>query len=153
MIRKLATAAFAVAALIAAPAFAAEDQEFNETTVAVADGNIVIQAPWAVSLKDDELIVFMEIHNSAETDTINGVSTEIAKSAKLAKFEKTLRDAEEVDEVEAEGGKVTSLNQDGYHLQLTDLTDEVEDGDVVKLTLSFEETGDLEIEVSVAIVK
>lgn len=142
----------AAAAAIAVSPVMAEEKEFDETIVAAMKDGIVIEAPWAVSMKDDELIVFMLIHNSAETDTIKSVSSEIAEDAHMAKFEAPgMQKPETLETLNTPGGEATSLDQDGYHLNLSGLKGKLKNGDIVPVTLSFEETGDIEVQVSVAI--
>lgn len=146
-------AAFAAAALIAVPALAAEEPADEMSTAALLSDGIVIENPWAVSLKDDELIVFMAIHNSAGNDKIYGVTSEGADEAALAKFDKTLTGGGMVSSIVTKADEVTYLDQDGYHVHLTGLKEEPQNGGSVKVTLSFEEAGDLEIEVSVSVVR
>ncbi len=143
----------AVAALVASPALA--DEAFNEDAVAAMKDGIVIEAPWAVSMKDDEIIVFMTIHNGSEdSDTIKGISSKVADKAGIAKFEKgPMLNAKAVKTLDTPKGEATTLDQDGYHLILTELTEEIVGGDTVPVTLEFEDTGELEVMVSVAVMQ
>ncbi len=152
--KKSLTPALAAAILTAAPALA-EDAPFNEDVVAAMKDGIVIEAPWAVSMKEGEIIVFMTIHNGGEEpDTIRGITSEVAAKAGIARFDGgPLLNAESVEMLETPQGEATNLDQDGYHLVLTDLTEAVESGDVVPVTLEFEDTGDLEVQVSVAVMR
>lgn len=151
--KKLFTPVLAAAVLGALPALAEEG--FNEDVVAAMKDGIVIEAPWAVSMKDDEIIVFMTIHNGGEdSDIIKGISSEVAETAGIAKFDGgPMLNAEGVDELETPKGEATSLDQDGYHLVLTNLREKVESGDTVPVTLEFEDTGMLEVLVSVAVMQ
>lgn len=156
-LKKLLTPVLAAAASVAAvasPALA-DEAAFNEEAVAAMKGNIVIEAPWAVSMKEDEIIVFMTIHNGGdESDTITGISSDLAETAAIARFEGgAMLNAEGVESLEAPQGEATSLDQDGYHLVLTDLTDEIESGDTVPVTLRFEEMGELDVDVSVTVIQ
>ena len=152
MNRLLATA-FAATALLATP-LVAQEASFNEDAVAAMKGGIVIEAPWGVSMKKDEIIVFMTIHNGGEeTDTIKAVSSEVADKAGIANFEsKSMRDSKSLETLETPKGEATNLDQDGYHLVLTELTEEIESGDIVPVTIEFEDTGELEVQVSVTVI-
>lgn len=147
--------AAAVASLIASPALA-DDSSFNEDAVAAMKGDIVIEAPYGVSMKDDEIIVFMTIHNSAkEADVIESVSSDAAEKAGFAKYNGRGEDRKTValSEIDAPANDAVMLDQDGYHVVLTELKEPVEGGDIIPLVLKFAETGDLEVQVSVAVLK
>ena len=151
--KKLLTPVLAIAAFAASPALA--DEAFNEDAVAAMKDGIVIEAPWAVSMKDDEIIVFMTIHNGGEdSDTIMGISSDAAETATIAKFDGgPMLNAEGIEELETPKGEATNLDQDGYHIMLTDLKDKVEGGDTVPVTLQFKDTGELKVDVSVAVMQ
>jgi len=155
--------AFTAAILVAAPAFAedkAEAQEpelvFSQDSVAAMQGDIVIESPYAVAMKEDEILVFMTIHNGAKADdVITSVSSEAAKKANLAEYEGSGADrkTKTLEEIATPGNNAVMMDQSGYHVVLTDLKEPVEGGDTIPLTLTFAETGDLKVEVSVAVLK
>lgn len=150
--------AFAAATLIAAPAFAEDTAEkvFSQTSVAAMQGDIVIEAPYAVAMKDDEILVYMTIHNGAKADdVITSVSSEAASKASLADYEGTgdARKAMMLDKLDTPGNNAVMMEQNGLHVVLNDLKKPVEGGDTIPLTLTFAETGDLKVEVSVAVLK
>ena len=151
--KKLLTPVLATVAFAASPALA--DEAFNEDTVAAMKDGIVIEAPWAVSMKDDEIIVFMTIHNGSEdSDTIMGISSDAAKTATIAKFDGgPMLNSQGVENLDTPKGKATTLDQDGYHIVLTDLKEKLESGDTVPVTLQFEDTGELKVDVSVAVMQ
>lgn len=151
--KHLLTTLCTATALFAAPVMA-EEGSFNEDAVAAMKGGIVIEAPWAVSLKDDEVLVFMTIHNgSKETDTIKSVSSKAADSVAIAKFDGgAMQNSEDLDTLETPKGEATNLTQDGFHLRLTDLKEKVKSGDTIPLKLTFEDTGELMVDVSVAVM-
>lgn len=147
--------AVAAATLAAAP-LAAEDLKFDEAAVAAMKGDIVIEAPYGVSMKDDEIVVFMTVHNSAKAaDSITSVSSDAADSAKLAQYEGKGEDkkAAMLDKIDTPANDAVMMDQDGYHVVLSDLKEPVKAGDVIPLTLTFAETGDLEVQVSVAVLE
>ena len=155
--------AIAAAILVAAPAFAedkAEEKEptlvFSEDSVAAMQGDIVIDAASALAMKDDEILVFMTIHNGAkEDDVITSVSSDAAKSADLAEFEGSGEDRKSspLKKLDTPGNNAVMMDLDGYHVLLTDLKEPVEGGDTIPVTLTFAETGEMKIEVSVAVLK
>lgn len=151
--------ALAAVTLLAAPAFAedAPKQEkiFTQDSVAAMQGDIVIEAPYAVSLKKGEIRVFMTIHNGAKADDVlKSVSSEAASKAAVAeyKFDDGKMTTEMLDELPTPGNNAVMLDQDGYHFILTELKKPVEGGDTIPLVLNFAETGELEVEVSVAVM-
>lgn len=150
--RPFAAAMLSAAVLATAPALA-EGNAFDEAAVAAMKGGIVIEAPYAVSFEEGEIVVFMTVHNgSADADVLTGVATEAAETARLAAFEGRGEDRKTtpLDRIEAPGNEAVLLDQDGYHVLLSDLAEPVEDGGIIPLVLQFEETGEMKIEVSVA---
>jgi copper(I)-binding protein len=150
--------AFAAAMLISAPAFADETAEkvFSQTSVAAMQGDIVIEAPYAVAMKEDEILVFMTIHNGAKADdVITSVSSEAAEAASLADYEGTgdARKTTMLEKLDTPGNNAVMMEQNGLHVVLSELKEPVEGGDTIPLTLTFAETGDLTVEVSVAVLK
>jgi len=152
-LKNLFTPVLATLALAASPAFA--DESFNEETVAAMKDGIVIEAPWGVSMKEDEVIVFMTIHNGGEkSDTIMGISSDSADTATIAKFDGgPLQNAEGIESLETPKGEATTLDQDGYHIMLSDLTETLESGDTVPVTLQFEDMGELKVDVSITVIQ
>ncbi len=152
--------AFAAAIVMVAPAFAEDapakqEKVFTQDSVAAMQGDIVIEAPYAVSMKEDEILVFMTIHNGAgEDDVLKSVSSEAASDAAVAeyKFDDGKMTTEMLDELPTPGNNAVMLDQDGYHFVLTNLKKPVEGGDTIPLVLNFQETGELEVEVSVAVM-
>jgi len=153
-LKKLLTPVLATVALVASSALA-DESSFNEDAVAAMKDGIVIEAPWAVSMKDDEIVVFMTIHNGGDaSDTIKAITSDAAGTAGIAKYDGgPMLNPEPVEELETPKGEATTLDQDGYHLILTDLKEKVEGGDTVPVTLEFADGGELEVDVSVAVMQ
>lgn len=152
------TLAFAAATLVAAPAFS-EDQPnlvFTQDSVAAMQGDIVIEGPYGVAMKDDEILVFMTIHNGAKKDdVITSVSSEAAETVDLAEYEGTGKDRKTttLDEIATPGSNAVMMDQDGYHLVLSGLKEPIESGDTIPLIMNFAENGELKVEVSVSVLK
>jgi copper(I)-binding protein len=152
----------AAATLVAAPAFAEDKAEaaepelvFSQDSVAAMQGDIVIESPYAVAMKDDEILVFMTIHNGAkEDDVITSVSSEAATKVSLAEFKGSgdERKSDLLKELPTPGNNAVMMDLDGLHVILTDLKEPVEGGDTIPVILTFAETGDLKVEVSVAVM-
>lgn len=149
--------ALTAATLVAAPAFAEDEPklEFSQDSIAAMQGEIVIESPYAVAMKEDEILVFMTIHNGAEADdVITSVSSEAAEKASLANYEGSGADRKTtmLEKLDTPGNNAVMMDQDGYHVVLTDLKKPVEGGDTIPLTLNFAESGELEVQVSVAVL-
>jgi len=152
------TLAFAAAAFVAAPAFAEDTAEkvFSQDSVAATQGDIVIEAPYAVAMKDDEILVYMTIHNGAkDDDVITSVSSEAASMASLADYEGSGDDRKsmKLEKLHTPGNNAVMMEQNGLHVVLNELKKPVEGGDTIPIVLTFAETGDLKVEVSVAVLK
>jgi len=150
--------ALIAATLVAAPAFAEEQPElvFSQDSVAAMQGDIVIESPYGVAFKEDEILVFMTIHNGAKADdVITSVSSEAAEQAELAEYEGRGKDRKttKLKEIEPPGNNAVMMDQDGYHVVLSELKEPVENGKTIPLILNFAETGELKVEVSVSVLK
>lgn len=150
--------AFIAASLVAAPAFAEEQPElvFSQDSVAAMQGDIVIESPYGVAFKEDEILVFMTIHNGAkDDDVITSVSSEAAEKADLAEYEGSGKDRKTntLEEIETPGNNAVMMDQDGYHVVLSDLKEPIKSGETIPLILNFAETGELKVEVSVTVLE
>lgn len=149
--------ALAAATLVAAPAFAEDQPEkvFTQDSVAAMQGDIVIESPYAVAMKENEILVFMTIHNGADADDVlTSVTSEAAAKANLAEYEGSgeNRKTTMLEKLPTPGNNAIMMDQDGYHVVLTDLKKPVEGGDTIPLILNFAETGEMKVEVSVAVL-
>ncbi|MFP7570194.1 copper chaperone PCu(A)C [Marivita sp. S2033] len=131
--------AAATALLFAAPAFA----EIN-----VHDSYARASSPVAKSGA-----AFLVIQNTGEADRLIGVSSDAAAKTELHTH---LEDdngvmrmihVEEGFELPADGE--IAMQRGGKHVMLMGLTDPFEQGDVISITLTFENAGDMVIEVPV----
>ena len=97
--------------------------------------------------------IFMVIQNAGETaDTLIGAASPVAKRVELhTHIEKDgvmmMRPIEGGIEIAADGSH--TLQRGGDHVMLMGLTEKLEDGMTVELTLSFENAGDVVISVPV----
>ena len=97
---------------------------------------------------------FMMIHNhGGEDDRLVAVSTDIAARAELHTHEQDANGVMRMIHVEEgfdlpDDGEI-AMQRGGAHVMLMGLTDTLEQGDIVTLTLTFEKAGDVVIEVPV----
>lgn len=134
----------AVFAIVALPAFAHDG-------MAVRDAYVQVSAPTAQSAA-----AFMVIENHrAFDDRLVAVSTEAAERAELHTHTEDENGVMRMLEVE-EGflipaGGEYALDRGGDHLMFLGLTGPLAQGEVVQIILSFEQSGDLEVEVPVSV--
>ena len=132
-----------VAALtLALPALADE-------TIVVTDSYARVAGPSAKSGA-----IFMVIENpGVSDDRLVAAKTDVAKRVELHTHKMTADGVMQMIEV-PEGfavpaGGSHALARGGDHIMLMGLTDRLDDGDTVALTLTFEQAGDIAIEVPV----
>lgn len=93
---------------------------------------------WVKATDEDMSAVFAVISNSADTDaTVVGVATDLTDSAELHETaDGTMRP---VESFTVPAGESLILEPGGNHLMLMDLTEPIEPGQEVTLTLEFED--------------
>jgi hypothetical protein len=92
------------------------------------------------------------IHNfSPQPDRLIGASSDLAERVELHTMEddNEIMRMRQVDAIEIEAGKKVMLEPQGLHIMLIGLEKQLKDGDKVTLTLSFEESGDIDVEFPV----
>lgn len=95
---------------------------------------------------------YMTITNGTfDADTLVGASTPVAASASV---HQTTTDANGMTgmheaELEIPAGQTVELEPGGYHVMLMDLTEDLAPGDTLRLTLTFEHAGPLNVEAEV----
>ncbi len=135
--RKLLTV---LAVLIAGPVSAAE--------IMVMDAYARIGRPGAPTGA-----VFMMLHNmGAEEDRLIGAKSSIARAAQIHSTEVkddivSMRHIE--DGVQLDAGAAHEFARGGDHIMLMGLTEKLNDGDTVPLTLIFENAGEVTVDVTI----
>lgn len=128
------------AALVAAfPAFADD--------ITVEDSFALVSRPNAPAGA-----VFMVLKNAGEADTLIGASTSVAERVELHTHIKDgdiirMRQAEGGFDIEANGER--TLERGGDHVMMLGLTQSLEVGSEIEVTLTFEQAGELVITVPV----
>ena len=92
-------------------------------------------------------------NNGPEADTLIGASTDIAEVVEIHTMEmdgNVMKMMELEDGLEIPAGETVTLERGGYHVMLINLTQALNEGDVHKLTLQFENAGEIELEVVVS---
>jgi periplasmic copper chaperone A len=129
---------------------------FSTGNMAAAQDGIQIDAPYArvsgPSAKSGA--VFMTILNqSARDDRLVSVTTDAAERAELhthkADANGVMRMGEVTEGFAITGTEAHALDRGGDHIMLLGLTRALKQGDTVMLTLTFEKSGDITVEVPV----
>lgn len=104
----------------------------------------------------DTIEIFMNVRNSGDKlDRIYAVRSQIAKKGQISGGVDAHAAGEHKDHtlattVNLPAGKTTKLHEEGSHLELADLTTEPKPGDVVPVTLFFENAGRIKLEIVIA---
>ena len=140
-------ALIAAALLCAAPIFA---------TAAFAHQGIHIETPYARTNGGIGATgaIFLEIMNHADTDDrLIGVASDVAEKVELHTHKASADGVMSMSAV-PEGVAVAalqghSLKRGGDHIMLMGLRQDLKDGDIIHLTLSFEHAGEVKVDVPV----
>ncbi|MDP3897352.1 MAG: copper chaperone PCu(A)C [Mesorhizobium sp.] len=114
-------------------------------------GNIRIVHPWARAAKaGDNTLVFMEIENAADVDTLTGAASEAAAAARIIGI--TLKDGasatQEIGPIEIPKGDF-DLDPGGVAIELVGLKSSLAKGHEIEVELRFETAGDVHLHVEV----
>lgn len=151
MIRAAAFAAVLAAAL-AGPAFAGEDDHDHDSDHHVSElaGVRAVHA-WTRATSGDTAYVFVEIENQSNAPVaIEGGEAAFAQSVELVGFQ--LKDGEPgyvvLPEVPIQPGKDLKLEPEGLALRLSGLSEPLQEGAEVEIEIEFD-TGHMEVHVEV----
>ena len=120
----------------------------------VTVGDITVEAPWSrVSLGTQRPgVVYLTIRNDGETDdALIGIATPIAGMPMIHETVNTdgVVSMPHVMEVPVAAGETVALEPGSYHAMLMDLTEELEEGGSFPVTLTFEQAGEITVDVQV----
>lgn len=137
MMRKL-TATVAVAVVIATPALAEESIRVFD---AWARATILASRPGAAYVTVE----------SATEDQLLGVATPVAGQVMVHAVEKDgdINRMKHIETLDLPAGERITLAPGGMHLMLMGLQDKLSEGTTLPMTLSFENAGEITVEVSV----
>lgn len=119
-----------------------------------AQAGITVTDAWArtSAMMERAGAAYMVLHNgSGETDRLVSATTPAAAVVEI--HETTMVDGmmgmAPVAAVEVPAGGQTDLKPGGYHIMLIDLTQELNVGDTIELTLTFEKAGEVKVTAEV----
>ena len=120
----------------------------------VTMGDITVEAPWSrVSLGTQRPgVVYLTIRNDGETDdALIGITTPVAGMPMIHETVDTdgVVSMPHVMEVPVAAGETVALEPGGYHAMLMDLTEALEEGGSFPVTLTFEQAGEITVDVQV----
>ena len=93
--------------------------------------------------------VYMILRNKGgATDYLIGVQSEVAETAEMhnTQTENGVSTMRRVERIEVPAGGETILQPGGFHIMLINLKRELSKGDMIKLTLEFEQSGIVEVD-------
>lgn len=126
---------------------AASAHEFSSKTVTISH-------PWARATPPGATVgaAYLEIAASkAGGDKLIGGRADIAGRVEIHTHERSgdVVKMKQVDALAVKAGKSVVLKPSGDHIMLVDLKQPLKEGDLLKMTLSFEKAGDIEVEATV----
>ena len=126
---------------------AATAHEFSAKDVTVAH-------PWARATPGGVNVggAFLEIKAApGNGDRLIGGKSPVAGSVEIHShvIDQGVARMRRVEAIAIKGGTSVVLKPGGYHVMLMDLKQPLKEGDLLKLTLSFEKAGDIEVEATV----
>lgn len=121
--------------------------EYSAKTVTVAH-------PWARATPPGATVgaAYLEIQASKSGgDKLVGARTDVAGRAEIHTHEHSdgVMRMKQVEALPVKAGKSVVLKPSGDHIMLLDLKRPLKEGDLLKLTLTFEKAGDIEVEATV----
>ena len=129
---------------------------FSSGQVSAAEDDILVEDPYVRLSRPTSKsgAVFMSLLNpSAEDDRLVSVTTDVAERAELHTHTQDANGVMQMGEV-TEGFPIAGmethiLDRGGDHIMLLGLTRPLQQGDTVTLTLTFERSGDITVQVPV----
>ena len=107
-------------------------------------GQINIASPWVRSTVPGQSVAaaYMDISSPVGVALVRG-SSPAAKSVEIheMRMEGSMMKMREVQRIEVPAGKTVHLRPGGYHVMLIDIAKPIRKGDVVPLSLVFEQAG------------
>ena len=143
-----------LAACDSAPQATSQDTMAPDT-VPQATSQIEVSAPWSreTAMGQDAGGAFMTITNTGEaTDRLVGGSTPVAGEVQVHTVDMTdgiMRMRQLADGLEIPAGETVTLKPGSFHIMLMQLQEPLAQGTTVPLTLTFEQAGDMEVELAV----
>ena len=123
-------------------------------STASGGGIVTVSGAWArAAAKGAESAVYLQIVNGRlSDDTLVGVSTDSATKASLHETktgDSGMTGMQPVDGIKVPAGKTVMLEPGGYHIMLEGLTADLVAGSQIRLVLTFEQGGPLNVTAEV----
>ncbi|MFN3868225.1 MAG: copper chaperone PCu(A)C [Hyphomicrobiaceae bacterium] len=136
---------FSVALLLGVPAGSAHEYRSKSITVS---------HPWARATPPGATVgaAYLEIVASKSGgDTLISAKSDVAGRVEIHthKMDGDVMKMQQIENLPIKAGKSAVLKPSGDHIMLMDLKKPLAEGDLLKLTLTFEKAGDIEIEATV----
>ncbi|WP_299444238.1 copper chaperone PCu(A)C [uncultured Rhodospira sp.] len=140
---RLGAAVFALGLAAAAPAMAAE----------VTAGSLTIADPWARASAGMARAgaAFMTITNTGDSDRLVSATANVSDVVELHTHIKDgdVMRMRKVEAIDVPAGETTMLQPGGLHVMFIGLHDPLQEGETFPVTLTFEQAGDVDVDVIV----
>jgi copper(I)-binding protein len=118
------------------------------------DHGLLISDAWAphTGKRTMSAAIYLKIHNQgAENDALIGVRSKRASMSMLHESKEVdgIMQMDHVDVMPVPAGKMAELQPGHHHIMLMQLTEPLKRGDTFRITLAFEEAGDVEVIVDI----
>lgn len=124
-----------------------------ETGVEVTHESLLIKDIWGrPSIEGENAAAFMILMNEGEEgDRLIRAEADVADAVEIheSKIENDIMKMEQVEGIDIPAGEQAQLKPGGYHVMFIGLTKDLKEGDSYPLTLHFEKSGEVEVEVQV----
>jgi copper(I)-binding protein len=107
--------------------------------------------PGMSASETNSAVYFVIVNDGGEADTLIGVVSEIANSAEIheTRIENDVAQMIPVSRLDIPAHGRVEFKPSGYHVMLVGLTQDLKEGDSLKLTLQFEKSGAITIDVPI----
>jgi len=136
--------------------FVSCQQEANEenNTAAIQGEGIQVSDAWARPGAEGRMSAayFLVSNFNVEDDKLLSVDTDVARTAEVHESyerEEGMMGMREVPQLNLPAQSTVRFEQGGLHVMLMDLTQQLSDGDMFKLTLAFEKADSVTVDVPV----
>lgn len=116
-------------------------------------GNLKIDHPWARASAGParNSAAFMTIHNAGAADRLVAAAADVSERVELHThmMEGDVMKMRQVEAIEVPAGGMAELQPGGFHVMLIGLKAPLKEGESFPLTLTFEKSGEMTLEVTV----
>lgn len=143
-----------VAPVLVLVSFALALASCSSSGASPAAGSMTVTGAWArqAMSMDTAGAAYMTIANgTGEADALTGVRTDAAANPEIHETtnEGGMMAMHPVERIEVPAGGSVSLEPGGYHIMLINLTQELQVGGTIDLTLTFEKAGEIKVTAEV----